>query len=714
MGGINRSASSTERAQASVANGDRRHLIRAGETLSQLAALYNLTLEELLEANKQIRNPDRIFAGQTLNIPAPRAARRNGANRSTPTSYTVKPGDTMWDIAAQRGIDLERLIEANAQLRNPRLIYPGQRLRLPARPSAREEGQNEVRQPARTRPNETPRPERTETRTQAPRTDETPRTDNARTQPVDGNGFAPVNLDTFLRGGSSSEAAIIVGTSEGNRTPSGGFRGSYRGHTDPGNEVHNIGSFSYQGGRARTPEEADRIWQQELRRVTPRYVEAARRAGLDPNNSLLASSYYDLYTQSPRSAGRFLNQLSRLSREGVTPQNIIEARMRSYIDPATGRLSASGFDNDPVKLRADQTRRTNELVRALTARGYRRQTTNPQPERTNPVQSPTANRYEPAPSLKDVRAGRAVLRRGQQGEAVSHIQRLLGIEADGKFGTQTERAVEAFQREHGLRPPAGSEGRIGQTTLATLERNAARVEGQRPDARTERAGLPNTEGMTTAQKYDLYAGYIQRHGSASARQDLAAGRRVILGLRVPTSTRANNGLGAYDDRFVVLWTDRNGTRHVSEFRGNTEPAAYYEDTPANRRAGHNVTTINAGGDSRGDLGRIPEGSYTFRKEFRSGFGRSQDAAGRNILRPTRDIIAERDTNHDGNIDGRDPVTNRANLNSGRTMYFHRGGRGNFTGSAGCQTLKQADFDAFWQSLGGQEEFKYVLVDVGRG
>lgn len=55
---------------------------------------------------------------------------------------------------------------------------------------------------------------------------------------------------------------------------------------------------------------------------------AARNAGLDPNNSLLASSYYDLYTQSPRSAGRFLNQLSRLRRAGVTPagQFLIDAR----------------------------------------------------------------------------------------------------------------------------------------------------------------------------------------------------------------------------------------------------------------------------------------------------------------------------------------------------------------------------------------------------
>ncbi|WP_249356143.1 hypothetical protein [Chloracidobacterium aggregatum] len=38
-------------------------------------------------------------------------------------------------------------------------------------------------------------------------------------------------------------------------------------------------------------------------------------------------------------------------------------------------------------------------------------------------------------------------------------------------------------------------------------------------------GLPRTEGMTTAQKFALYANYIERHGSAQAKADLAADGR---------------------------------------------------------------------------------------------------------------------------------------------------------------------------------------------
>ena len=51
-------------------------------------------------------------------------------------SYTVKPGDTLWDIAAANGISLQSLIEANPQISNPDLIYPGQNVNIPGGGSA--------------------------------------------------------------------------------------------------------------------------------------------------------------------------------------------------------------------------------------------------------------------------------------------------------------------------------------------------------------------------------------------------------------------------------------------------------------------------------------------------------------------------------------------------------------------------------------------------
>jgi len=47
--------------------------------------------------------------------------------------YVVKKGDTMWGIAKTYGISLGELIKANPQVENPNLIYPGQRLNIPAK-----------------------------------------------------------------------------------------------------------------------------------------------------------------------------------------------------------------------------------------------------------------------------------------------------------------------------------------------------------------------------------------------------------------------------------------------------------------------------------------------------------------------------------------------------------------------------------------------------
>ncbi|WP_071458521.1 SafA/ExsA family spore coat assembly protein [Bacillus massilinigeriensis] len=45
--------------------------------------------------------------------------------------YTVQPGDTMWKISVRYEVGLSEIINANRQIRNPALIYPGQKLTIP-------------------------------------------------------------------------------------------------------------------------------------------------------------------------------------------------------------------------------------------------------------------------------------------------------------------------------------------------------------------------------------------------------------------------------------------------------------------------------------------------------------------------------------------------------------------------------------------------------
>jgi len=69
----------------------------------------------------------------------PQGSNPTEAPASTPSqagSYTVKSGDTLSAIAAAHGVSLQSLIDANPQISNPNLIYPGQNINIPGGGSA--------------------------------------------------------------------------------------------------------------------------------------------------------------------------------------------------------------------------------------------------------------------------------------------------------------------------------------------------------------------------------------------------------------------------------------------------------------------------------------------------------------------------------------------------------------------------------------------------
>jgi uncharacterized YkwD family protein/spore coat assembly protein SafA len=46
-------------------------------------------------------------------------------------TYTVKSGDSMWKIASKYQVGVSEIIQANPSIKNPNLIYPGQKLTVP-------------------------------------------------------------------------------------------------------------------------------------------------------------------------------------------------------------------------------------------------------------------------------------------------------------------------------------------------------------------------------------------------------------------------------------------------------------------------------------------------------------------------------------------------------------------------------------------------------
>ena len=106
------------------------YTVRSGDTLFFIARRNNISLQNLIDANPQITDPNTIFPGQIICIPTA------GPDVSCPNGqiYRVVRGDTMFEIARRYGISLESLIRANPQIADPNQIFPGQEICIPVAP----------------------------------------------------------------------------------------------------------------------------------------------------------------------------------------------------------------------------------------------------------------------------------------------------------------------------------------------------------------------------------------------------------------------------------------------------------------------------------------------------------------------------------------------------------------------------------------------------
>jgi LysM repeat protein len=98
--------------------------VQPGENLFRIALYYGMTYKTLADANG-IVNPDLIYVGQRLTIPA------EGTAPTTPTkTHVVQAGENLFRIALKYGVTVEALAVAN-NISNTSLIYPGQKLVIP-------------------------------------------------------------------------------------------------------------------------------------------------------------------------------------------------------------------------------------------------------------------------------------------------------------------------------------------------------------------------------------------------------------------------------------------------------------------------------------------------------------------------------------------------------------------------------------------------------
>ncbi len=104
------------------------YTVKKGDTLWDIARTYGTTVSELAEINR-IENPNLIFPGQVLRILENATVPGNEERGTGSIIYTVRAGNTLSQIARAYGVTIEHIVEING-ISNPNRIFPGERLRI--------------------------------------------------------------------------------------------------------------------------------------------------------------------------------------------------------------------------------------------------------------------------------------------------------------------------------------------------------------------------------------------------------------------------------------------------------------------------------------------------------------------------------------------------------------------------------------------------------
>jgi len=117
------------------------HIVKKGDTLQQIARLYRVELEPILELNR-LEKKSRLSVGTNLLIPLPKEresksvppASKPSVEKGRPSgseeiTYIIKKGDTLSSIAAKYNISVSEIRNWN-NLNTTDRIYPSDRLKL--------------------------------------------------------------------------------------------------------------------------------------------------------------------------------------------------------------------------------------------------------------------------------------------------------------------------------------------------------------------------------------------------------------------------------------------------------------------------------------------------------------------------------------------------------------------------------------------------------
>ena len=121
---------------------DAKYAVRKGDSLSKIAARYNVSVNAIMKANR-IKSPRGLVIGQRLTIPGASGKNAQYAEAAPASSlpalsggkHVIQKGDTISAIAMRYGVAPEELMRAN-NLNSPKKLIIGKKLVIPGSPDS--------------------------------------------------------------------------------------------------------------------------------------------------------------------------------------------------------------------------------------------------------------------------------------------------------------------------------------------------------------------------------------------------------------------------------------------------------------------------------------------------------------------------------------------------------------------------------------------------
>lgn len=105
------------------------YTVKKGDTLSGIAKKYNTTVEAIMRANPQIKDANKIYVGQVIQIPVKTMQTSTSATSSEKVYHTVQRNETLSGIAKKYNTNYLKIAALNGIV-NPNRIYVGQKIRV--------------------------------------------------------------------------------------------------------------------------------------------------------------------------------------------------------------------------------------------------------------------------------------------------------------------------------------------------------------------------------------------------------------------------------------------------------------------------------------------------------------------------------------------------------------------------------------------------------